>query len=293
MPELAAYIVLATVFSFVIRNPARTSDILSAAFYFTNYVKIFNPPSNDIPFAFSHFWSLAVEEHFYLTWPLLLALSARRKGGVLVLCLAVMLLAPIARITALSFGLGVEYLRYASECRIDSIAYGALLATLMHYRPSVLAPIVRGGHLALLVGGALVLVFTFGGLIKLKGSAHEVLVYCGQGVGLFLVFAYLYASDKSQWLLNILELKPLRFAGEVSYGVYIWHFFAIYAFMLMAGYRRPTDMPMLDKLGAVLFATALATLLGWLLMQLLLKPAANLRRRFGAHIPETRAQSAS
>lgn len=284
MPELALYVLAASIASIWIDERPRPLDAIGAIFYFTNYINIFGPTNSLSVFRYGHFWSLSVEEHFYLTWPVIIFLCNKSPRRVLLAC-TVMLTAPIAlRILDLSLGLPAEYVRFASETRFDSIAYGCLLASAMHFTPLPLARLARIGAPLFALGIALVLFFTFGGAFGFEGPPHEVLVYTGQGIGLFFIFTYIYASNRSIWILNILELIPLRYYGKISYGVYIWHFFAVYAFARLAGYASPDDQPLPLQVICGIAGIIISGFLGAASLKWALGPFRRLRRHFGAHI---------
>ena len=75
---------------------------------------------------FGHFWSLAVEEQFYLVWPLVVWLLGRR--GLAALCLAMVLAAPIARAALLATGSEPWAVFHWTFTRCDTLAWGALAA---------------------------------------------------------------------------------------------------------------------------------------------------------------------
>ena len=76
----------------------------------------------------NHFWSLAVEEHFYLFWPLVVFLLARRPRMLIAVSLAVSLCAMLARVTGAVMGLSWWTTGTLTPFRLDGLALGAFLA---------------------------------------------------------------------------------------------------------------------------------------------------------------------
>ncbi len=105
---------------------------MAALFYYTNYYDITwgMDPDKVIPFGIC--WSLAIEEHFYLLWPLIIKLFIKYPRnlalGVTAACAAILLWRGIAH-----WGLGLPewYMGMATDTRIDSILYGVLLRVLL------------------------------------------------------------------------------------------------------------------------------------------------------------------
>ncbi len=79
-----------------------------------------------------HFWSLAVEEHFYLFWPLMVWFLSDRS--LVRLCIALIVIAPICRAYAVISGENPLVPYVATQCRMDCLALGALLAVLIQQR---------------------------------------------------------------------------------------------------------------------------------------------------------------
>src|SRR5215510_125107 len=75
-----------------------------------------------------HFWSLAIEEHFYLVWPLVVFLLARRPRRLIFVSLAIVLCAMLARLTGSLMGLSWWTTYVLTPFRLDGLALGALLA---------------------------------------------------------------------------------------------------------------------------------------------------------------------
>jgi len=218
------------------------------------------------------YWSLAVEEHFYLLFPtLFLALSRMRLTGrqkafafwgmcALVLawrCVLVFLLHADG-----------ERLSLCSDTRIDSIAFGCALAV---WHNPVLAE--KGdrpeslfwSRVSLLAGVGLLLV-TF----VVRGPVfRETLRYTLQGIALTPVF--IAAVRHPQWLVfRPLNWRPMRFIGAISYSLYLVHHTTLEAF---EQHSRLAAVP--RALAALLVSLAIA----WTMHVLVERPCAQLRRR--------------
>ena len=89
-----------------------------------------------------HFWSLAVEEHFYLVWPLVVLLLAQRPRTLITVSLAIALGAMLARLTGSLMGLSWWTTYVLTPFRLDGLALGAFLAVTMR-QPGGLERLVR------------------------------------------------------------------------------------------------------------------------------------------------------
>jgi peptidoglycan/LPS O-acetylase OafA/YrhL len=153
-----------------------------------------------------HAWSLAVEEHFYLVWPFVVALlpaHRRRKaiGGLLLLA--------VAWRAGLVVGGSTEWVYYGTDANAFAILAGCYLAV----APAAIRRWSPGVPAAVLVGLAL-----------LPTLEHRTSSYFWGG---FLVVAATCAvirwSGGGGWLTS----QPLRYLGQISYGMYLWHYLLI------------------------------------------------------------------
>jgi peptidoglycan/LPS O-acetylase OafA/YrhL len=168
----------------------------------------------------SHFWSLAIEEHFYFLWPLAVRLCSRR--ALLRLCLCAILFSFALRAVLGIAGATPMAAYVLTPCRLDALCAGAMLALL-----------ARGPA----------------GMPALARHAREVLA--ASGVGLAAVIAWHIATPRLEWLSLSLrtsffafafaaliamvltsnrgpvqrsfENPLLRFFGKYSYGLYVFH----------------------------------------------------------------------
>jgi peptidoglycan/LPS O-acetylase OafA/YrhL len=249
--------------------PAVRAQGLSALLYVTNWKLVGDGVSYSGAIGAGsplvHLWSLAVEEQFYLIWPLLLAglfvVGRGRRLPVLVLAIA----GAIASATTMAvlYHPGVDPMRvyYGTDTRAQAFLLGAAAA--------LAAPYLRDRQhrvVAVLGSGALVAV----GVVMFTDA--PAMLYRG-GFGLVALGASLaaIATTIPGPLAFCLDRKPLRALGRVSYGVYLWHWPAI---TLLTPARSGIDGAPL--LAARLAVTAAGTAVSWALVE---RPFAGWRPR--------------
>ena len=219
------------------------------------------------------YWSLAVEEHFYLLFPLLY-LSLRKRnvsGGKQALILAGLCALILGWRCVLVYGLrsSVDRTYIASDTRFDSILFGCTLAVFGN--PMLDAPRIADGiwKRALLPLGLIALLASF--LIR-NGEFRETLRYSLQGVALIPVFVC--AMRFPNWgLMKALNYRPIAFVGVLSYSLYLIHQVVLFA---LAPFLEP-------RFGAVFAAAVgltISLLLAWLVHLCVERPFARMRKRF-------------
>ncbi len=175
---------------------------------------------------FAHTWSLAVEEQFYLFWPVLLPIlfvRFRRRNAVLahVLLIGAFLLERIALWNAgYNTPLGATYA--APFCHSDGLVMGSLLALLLtrHDGSLVPIPVLRTSSLGL---AFLLIFFTAAQWLTLDFRwMHSVGYIAVALISSGVVLTALYASPGS-FLHKLLSLRSLVFLGRRSYGFYLYH----------------------------------------------------------------------
>lgn len=230
MPAFGVYLLLAVALIIFAGGHVRTMEFVSAAFYFSNYYKIFYG-YEELAGTFSPYgvlWSLAVEEHFYLIFAPLVAWVKHRKT-ILWTTLFLLVLPLIIRFIAVGSepnAFSEEYTYRATEARIDSIAYGCLLAILGN------RGLWRSHALFSLAAGCAGLILS---LVYRDEQFRQVLRYSLQGVSLYLIFgAVIYAEPVSAFR-RALSVKPLVFIGKLSYSLYLYHWLVLIIMIIYAG----------------------------------------------------------
>lgn len=161
---------------------------------------------------FSHFWSLAVEEHFYFIWPVLVLLGFR--VGFFFAVMLVVLYVFYADLSSL-FGVMRGINRWTFPA-IVPIAVGCLGAYLVRsrYVGSLLAERDFSGVFVIFTFALILLPYLWPSLV----NNYQTIL---QSFGLVGLFVYIYFNQASG-LVRALEWSPLSALGVISYGLYVW-----------------------------------------------------------------------
>jgi len=168
-----------------------------------------------------HLWSLAIEEQFYLLWPLVLVGLPRRNRLRLAIALGGLVSVTLWRVCAARAGLvsaGALYIR--SDFRFDGPLFGCALALALRVAPRA----VTWSNSTALRSGLLAVAGT-AGIAAWVGLRLNYLVYPGTDttvvclLGVMLILSQIGARGRgSDWL----AWRPLVMVGQVSYGMYLW-----------------------------------------------------------------------
>jgi peptidoglycan/LPS O-acetylase OafA/YrhL len=201
--------------------------------------------------ALSHFWSLAVEEQFYLLWPLVVLAARGRR--LLAVTAGLVLLSPALRawiVHGSGWPVGTAF--RVTLGRLDGLAMGALLAVLLR-APGARAWVARAWPWAAALGAAgfLALAAPLGfdmHRAPLEVWSHSLLAVAFGGVLVGAIFG--------GWLPRALAAAPLRALGKVSYGVYVWHYFIHYGCLQALRARPATAAFLATRAGYLAYAAA-------------------------------------
>ena len=221
---IAAQVLLAP----IAQRPLAT-DALAAGGFVINFVfagrlgDYFASQLGQTPSPLLHFWSLAVEEQFYLFWPLALLALRRRPRQYRRLVTVMMIIVAVASfVTCLwmtrAHPTGAFYLLPA---RMWELAIGGLVAV-GGSAWRLVSPTARGVAAWIGVAGVATAVLTFDGSIEFPGSAALLPVL---GTALIVVGGGTGAADFAP--VAILRHRSLQWIGRRSYAIYLWHWPAL------------------------------------------------------------------
>ncbi len=218
--------------------------VMLANFYFHGQAGYFSPPAYEMPLL--HTWSLAVEDQFYLIWPLLLVSILKFRARYMLFAIVAGLgIVSLAHAQA-SLSSDADYAFYMLAPRAWELLIGALLALA---RPVSLRPVVASGlsilGMAMIVASALLLSRQshFPGLNAAPACIGTALVIIS-GLGQRSVGA------------RLLSWRPFVFGGLISYSLYLWHW-PLFTFARYYAGRALTDM---ELFGLVIASTLIAAL---------------------------------
>lgn len=196
--------------------------VLSQIFYYFNYYNLHGAgagEANTIA-GLDLLWSLSVEEHFYMIWPLMFLAIARKSIGIPHVIALIILILIWRAIRVMSFGDSEWTIHTSTDTRFDMLLFGCLLA-LMNWR-GMSAKIFPGGWAKYAVIAA-ALGAILATLVIRDYDFRLTLRYTIQGIAIMPLFYYA-VSDHKNLIFRPLNWAPIRWIGVYSYTIYLSHY---------------------------------------------------------------------
>ncbi|TEA82377.1 acyltransferase family protein [Bacillus thuringiensis] len=205
-------------------------DSLAALFYVSNWWYIYHKVSYFDNFnqlsPLNHFWSLAVEEQFYVVWPFIISLGLyyikKQSRMILLICLGAVASA-VAMAILYEPGADPSRIYYGTDTRAFSLLIGAVLALVWPSNRLANKIIPKARFILDVVGGIALIIIL---VMFWKTNQYDPFLYKGGMVLLSIATALLVANlaHPASRIAQFLRFRPLRWIGIRSYGIYLWHY---------------------------------------------------------------------
>jgi peptidoglycan/LPS O-acetylase OafA/YrhL len=252
------------------QHASETADAIpSAMFYFANFYRI----GSEAMGALAHTWSLAVEEQFYLLWPIMVivigALAKPRvwKNWVLVVALTGAVASQIERL-ALRDHASLQRLSVAPDTAADGLLWGCATALVLYIVSDAGRQRMAAVARLLVVPGALLLLVW---IVWLPGGPGGIVRYGQLLVALAsaVVITFIVLAPAGP-MHRLLSTRPAIEIGRRSYGLYLWHWVVLTVALSVGLGAKP----------AVFLEFTLTFVIAWLSFALVEQPFLRLKGRF-------------
>lgn len=174
----------------------------------------------------SQLWAISVDQQFYLIWPLVLLFTKGFRSSIFA-SLIFIVIAVLIRIYLVSVGTNHPGIYTNTFARMDTFAFGAIIAQILFFKPAVFQKIKQLFSLPALIVISIIFIFF------LYFSSLENRLAVRNGVWGYLVigmasgYYILYFLEERSSLVELFSNKVLAYLGRISYGLYIWHILSL------------------------------------------------------------------
>jgi peptidoglycan/LPS O-acetylase OafA/YrhL len=242
------------------------------AIYAGNYYFSFNDSLHPL----AHTWSLAVEEHYYLLWPLVIyffTLKSIKKYT-----LPIILILVIGSITAAYYTLDQKVfdsmLYMGTQFRMLSLGLGSLLA---FYEQKVNKINKKSAQWILLTGilSYILVIIAHEGVFSEIAPTRVLQLFLFSTCSLFFFVFVLLQENQKNSFNDFFNNKPIKFIGKISYGIYLYHYPVFFWWGITNSQIGSQPVSIADFIPALVFVFVLASSSYWLIE----KPLINYKRK--------------
>lgn len=204
-----------------------------------------------------HTWSLAIEEQFYLVFPLLLLwLKPMRRpvGTLVVVCMCLVLSLGVAEITTAS---DKQFSFFSPASRAWELLVGSVMAVLLTHFPNTLQAGPRLSRIIPVLSVCIIAACMV--LIDLASWRHPGLITLPV---VLATAGIIWCARDGELVTGVLSTQPFVFIGRISYSLYLWHF-PIFAFGRLSSIDRPGAIDMI----VWIFLTFACSIVGYRLIE--------------------------
>lgn len=222
--------------------------------------------------SFGHFWSLCVEEHFYILWPLLIYVTSEKllpriMWGIVFFSAASVLFVYFNRDL-------IPILKWSTFRCAGVLSLGGLISFYWK-RPEIFNNLLRTAKRFVWPAGLIFLIVNF---IQRKYEIHDVATYFTSVT--FFALLLIVSLGKNNLTNKLFNHKPLYFIGKISYGIYVYHgmlrpFFVNYIY---GGLNSLIPNGILATLIYTIICTAISITIAWLSWNLIEGPILKLKK---------------
>lgn len=222
---------------------------------------------------FSHFWSLCVEEHFYVFWPFLIYFSSEKwlprfMWSIVLISVFSVLFVYFSNNMIPIFG-------WTTIRCMGVLSLGGLIAYYKKY-PFLYKKIVNISNKTVLPFGLLFLVVSF---IPRRYESQEILVYFSAVI--FFSELIVVSIEGNRFTNLIFNHKPLFFIGKISYGIYVYHGIFMFVFVKYFVYLKYyISNGIVGTLMYTIICTIISIFIAWISWNIIEKPILILKKYF-------------